>query len=325
MAGQVVAQALHTLLVSARQINTGDGVEAYQVDTALYALHQLDNLATVGQRVVQSAEADIFKRAAPLVGEVILPQQVGHLPDAHLALGGHQRLPLLVQGRVHRNSHVALALVEKPLQLALQPHAAHGDALGAPGVTVVGRQYLCGAQHGVEVVHRLALAHKHDVGQQLALGQGIDLVQDVGGREVALPALLACLAEEAVHLAPHLARHAQRAPLAVGNEDRLHTAADAHGEQVFHRAVLTALTVDRRHGAYLEVLLEQLAVGLRQVGHPVNGHHMLLVEPAGYLSTPEGGHTKLTHSRFQLCGGHSHQYSLRVVHTVIVDFSVQSY
>ena len=76
---QVVAQALHPLLVGGRQVNAWYLMEPYQVHAALYALRQLDDFTGMDQRVVQSAKADILERAAALVGKVILAQQLRHL------------------------------------------------------------------------------------------------------------------------------------------------------------------------------------------------------------------------------------------------------
>ena len=113
-------------------------------------------------------------------------------------------MSLFGQRRVHTDGNMTFALVEKPFQLVLYAHTAHGDALGTPLVSPVGGEHLCSPQHIVEVVHRLALSHKHDVGEIPYLGQRIYLVEYVGSGEVALESLLSRLAEEAVHLASHL-------------------------------------------------------------------------------------------------------------------------
>ena len=140
-----------------------------------------------------------------LVGEIILFEQGHHLFDAHLFLGGHELQALLVQGGVHADGHMAEALIEKAFELVLDTHAAHGDAFRAPGISPVGGEHLGGAQHLVEVVHWFTLSHEHHVGEPFGLGQRVYLVEDVGGCELSLKSLLAGLAEEAVHLAAHLA------------------------------------------------------------------------------------------------------------------------
>ena len=74
-------------------------------------------------------------------------------------------------------------------------------------------------QHSVEVVHRLTLSHEDDVSEVVALGERVDLVEDVGSREVSLESLFSRLAEQAVHLASHLARHTKRGTVAIGDID----------------------------------------------------------------------------------------------------------
>ena len=100
--------------------------------------------------------------------------------------------------------HMAVALLDEAFQLVAHSHRRHRDALGAPGITVVGGEHLGGSQHIVEIVHRFALAHKHDVGQRVVLGQRVYLVEYIGGSKASLEALLARLAEPTVHLASHL-------------------------------------------------------------------------------------------------------------------------
>ena len=196
------------------------------------------------------------------MGEVVLLEQCHHIHNRHLPFGGHQRLSLFGQWRVHTDSYMTFALVEKPLQLVLYSHTAHGDALGTPLVSPVGGEHLCSPQHIVEVVHRLALSHKHDVGEILYLGQGIYLIEYVGCCEVALESLLSRLAKQAVHLASHLRRHAERSPVAIGYIHSLNKLSAGSGKEVFHSAVLRPLAVYRRHCANLAILAEFLSVSL---------------------------------------------------------------
>ena len=99
------------------------------------------------------------------MGEVVLLQQCHHIGYCHLLLGRHEGESLLVEGRVHTDSDMALTLVEESLELVLNTHTAHGDALGAPLIPPLGSEHLCGTQHIVEIVHRFALTHKHDIGE----------------------------------------------------------------------------------------------------------------------------------------------------------------
>ena len=210
---------------------------------------------------------------------------------------------------------MALALIQKALQLALDANGTDRDALGTPLVSPVGRQHVAHPQHVVEVVHRFSLPHEDDVGQRSGFGQRVDLVQDVGCGEVAFPPLFASLTEQAVHLAAHLTRHAQRGALTVRDIDGLHELACSrrgcpvtlNREQVFDRPVLGTLFVDRSHGTDLVRLAQALAVLLGDIGHLINGLHPLFVQPLSYLLRCKSGHANSLHSRFQLCKRHSEQ------------------
>ena len=106
-------------------------------------------------------------------------------------------------------------------------------------------------EHPVEVEQRLAHAHEHDVGQALAVGRqaagrGADLVDDLGGLEVAGEAELAGRAERAADGAAGLARDADGVPLAVAGPGRV-----VHQDRLDQRAV----------GQPMERLLGQAAIG----------------------------------------------------------------
>ncbi len=110
---------------------------------------------------------------------------------------------------------------------------------------------LDGRQHPVEVEQRLAHPHEHDVRQPLAVrrqpaGRVADLVDDLGGREVAREPELARRAERAADRAAGLARDAQRVPLAAGATRRV-----MHQDRFDERAVVELV----------ERLLGQAAVG----------------------------------------------------------------
>ena len=117
---------------------------------------------------------------------------------------------------------MTIALVEESLQLVAYAHRADGDALRTPSESPVGRHDFARLQNRIQIVHRLSLPHKHDVGQQVYLRQCYDLVQNVGSRQVSVPSLLARLTEQAVHLTAHLTRDAQRSPVFIRDIHRFH-------------------------------------------------------------------------------------------------------
>ena len=268
----------------------------------------------MGDGVVQTAKDDILEREAALVGEVILVQQRHHVGDGHRTLGGHQHRTLLMEGGVEADGHMAFALVEEAAQLALYAHAAHGDTLRTPCPSVGGGKDFRSTEHVVEVVHRFSLSHEHDVGEGVALGKGVDLVEDVTGGEVALKPLATGLAEQASHLASHLRRHTERGTLAIGDIDGLHRLPVAGGEEVFHRTVYRALAVGGGHEAHLITLRQFLTVGFRDIGHLVDRSDSVAVQPTGYLPPCERGHTHLHGDLLQFGKRHAYQCLFLTVH-----------
>ena len=116
---------------------------------------------------------------------------------------------------------MTLTLFEEAFQLALDTHTAHRDTARTPGIPPLRSEHLRSPKHVVEVIHRLSLTHKYDIRQTLALRQGVDLIQNITCRETAFEALLTRLAEQAVHLTAHLARHTKRGTIAIGDIDCL--------------------------------------------------------------------------------------------------------
>ena len=174
---------------------------------------------------------------------------------------------------------MALALIEETFQFAFDADTADGDALRAPGIAIVGSEHLGSTKHGIEVVHRLSLSHKHDIRQGIALRQGIYLIEYVGSRQTALIPLFTRLAEEAVHLTTDLTGHTQSGPLAytvvaVGTRplrdiDSLHEflrrlarGCTPNGKKVLDSPVNRALTVDGIHSPNDETSSQQLTIRL---------------------------------------------------------------
>ena len=150
--------------------------------------------------------------------EVVAAQQFDGFRNRHRSLGRHQFTAEFVARSVQADGDVAVAFVEQSLEFSAYSNRAHRDAARTPRPPPISRQNFDGFQHRVEVVQRFALSHKHDVCQLFGFGQREDLVQDVGHRQIALETLFSRLAKEAVHLATHLTRHAQRGAVAVGDE-----------------------------------------------------------------------------------------------------------
>ena len=102
------------------------------------------------------------------------------------------------------DGNMTFAFIKKAFQLAAYAYRTDGDASRTPGKAVDCRKNLRRPQHIVEVVHRFALSHEHDVCQLVTFRKSVDLVEDVGSRQVSFESLLTRLAEQAVHLTAHL-------------------------------------------------------------------------------------------------------------------------
>ena len=226
-----------------------------------------------------------------------------------------------------------MALFKEALELVLEADTAHGDALGTPSVAIGSGKDLGGSQHVVEVVHRLALTHKHDVGKLVTLGQTVDLIEDVSGCEIALKALLTRLAEETVHLAAYLTRNAECGTIILGDVYRLDklgacrcrvsTGGSHDGEEIFDGSVLGVLGINRLGATNLIVLVELLAVDLGDVCHLVDGTHMLGVDPFCHLSSGEGRHAERHGHLLEL--GQCHAKEIFLIHGTIHSAKIQTF
>ena len=216
---EVVLEARHSLGRGGLEGDVGRGVETDEVDAAIESAQQADQLGGMGKVVVHAAEHGVFEGYAPLAAPVVAAQEGDDIGDGVCLLHGHDVEALGGHGVVETDGHVALALVEEPFQSGEDAHGGDGDAVGAPAQAPRGGEHFGAAEDGVEVVHGFAHAHIDDVGEAPELGDGENLAQDVGGREVAVEALLAGDAEAAAHLAAYLARDAEGGPVAVGDID----------------------------------------------------------------------------------------------------------
>ena len=111
MRREVVAQPFHLLLIGSVEVTVGNLVETDEVDAALQSSQQAHGFTGMALGVVESAKDNIFKRQPPLVGEIILSEQVCHLTDGISALGGHELGALFGDGCVQTDGDMALALI----------------------------------------------------------------------------------------------------------------------------------------------------------------------------------------------------------------------
>ena len=303
-AGEVVAEVDHAGIIGAVEGGVGDLVEAYEVDAAVEGCEESEQGVGVGIAVVEASEDDVLKGQSSLLGafgivvvglaaEVVLPEQGDYVFDAESALGGHELVAFGGDGVMEGNGEAAWAFVEESHQSFGQPYGGNSDALGAPGPAPGGGEGGGSAEDVVEIVEGFALSHEDDVGEPAAFGEGVDLVEDVGGGELCHESLPAGHAEVAGHFAAHLGGDAERGALAVGDEDGFDVVTFDSAIEVFDGAVLR---LDAFHGggdADLVALGQSVASFLGEVGHLLDGAHLLLVEPVGQLLSDKLGQSEV--------------------------------
>ena len=301
MAREVVAKAQHGFIVNALERSVGNIVEADEVDAAVQAIEQGDQRAGMVHTVVDTLEHDILETEAALVrtivvhrsatAEIVLAQQVHQFASGKGALGWHQGLATLVQGMVQADSQMATALVKESLQTCTQSDGTHSDALGAPREAPLRGEHLRGAQHSVDIVEGFALPHKDHVGQRLALGQGINLVENLSCRERRGIPLSPCHTKGAPHLASHLRTDAQGGAVAIGDIDRFDVVAVERAKEILNRTIHRAHCFGRTMRTDGATLSKAFAIGFRDIRHLINGHHALGIQPLRHLLTHKGRHS----------------------------------
>ncbi len=135
---------------------------------------------------------------------VILAQHLNDRGYGCRLLYGHDLEALFRYRVVEADSQVALALIEEPLQVGLEPDGGEGDTPGAPCQPIVCHQQLICFFYVLVVVQRLTHAHEDQVGDLFRVGYRVYLVEYLSGGEVIAESLLAGHAEVAVHAAAHL-------------------------------------------------------------------------------------------------------------------------
>ena len=320
MRGQEVTELLHLLIIHPMQWDVWNLVETDEVDTAVEPLQELDDRLGMLHTVVHTLEDDILERETTLVREVIVAQQLHYLLDAHSLLGWHQLRSLGWYRVMETDGYMALTLLQESFQLVLDAHRADRDTLRTPCPTIIGSQYLRGTKHIVEVVHRLALSHKHDVGQVLHLRQRVYLVEDVARRQTPLKSLLARLTEETVHLASHLRGDAKGGTVLIRNIDGLHKLAASSWEEVLDGTIHRVLCIGISCASYFVFGSQFGTVGFREIGHFIDALHMLHIEPLGNLPTGESRHSQVLRHLLQFSKGKTQKIFFFVIHTAKIRF-----
>ena len=109
---QIISKHDHTLIAGGMEVHTLDGMEAYQVNSAVDLADQLYEHIGMRHIVVDAAPHDIFQRQATLMAEVVGGQTFHHRRDGESLLRRHQRLALSHIGSVDTHCHMHLRIVE---------------------------------------------------------------------------------------------------------------------------------------------------------------------------------------------------------------------
>mgnify|MGYP000846358341 CR=1 FL=1 len=210
---------------------------------AQVAVEHIGKLPRGGDRVVPARNQRVFKRNTPPRVPVVGPagaEKLVHPPapvDGHD--GGARPVVRRVQGNRQRDGHI---LLRQPQDIRHHAAGRERDVPQSDIQPVRVRHQPEKLHHVVVVVQRLADTHHDDVGDALAevALRRDDLPQQFARHEIAHLAPDGGRAEAAPHPAPDLRGNADRAPVLVGHDDRLHAVAVRQPEQVLDSPVQPA-------------------------------------------------------------------------------------
>ena len=231
--------------------------------------------------VVDAAHHGVLDRDAALGHRGVVPGRLDGLGDREAGVDRDQLVAQLVVGRVQAQREGDRdALLGQLVDPRHEADGGDGDAAGAHAQA--GRRRVDEAAYGTDdglvVGQRLAHAHEDHVGDatrtagDLAArhraGTGDDLLDDLGGRHVALEAALAGRAERAGHAAAGLAGDADGGAVGVAHQHRLDEGAVEELPQRLARGALVGLhRAQRRHQVGQQRRDQLVALGGREVGH----------------------------------------------------------
>ena len=264
------------------ELGARERIERNQVELARHVAHERRELARVRGAVVDAVEHHVLERHEVARRAVEVAQaRREELGERILAVDRHEAV---AQRVVAARAATPRARPDTRRAGGRSRHEARRrqrDAAARQAVGVVVEHQPQRRHDVVEVGERLAHAHHHDVGDRRAalLDPGRadavgeqravrvpELADDLGGRQVAVEALLAGRAERAVERAARLRRDAQRAAVVLRNVDRLDRVAVADVEQPLARAVGGGRVADRPSGRSIVAVGRELLAQRRATG-----------------------------------------------------------
>ena len=288
---EVVAEGSHVLFVACAEVYAGYGMIANEVDANRLMPYEVFEGFGMLEVVVERMKHSVLEREASLMREVVLAKHLQHIFYGICFFHGHKAESFVVEWRVHRYGDMNRSFGDEAFEFLHFANRRDGDALRAPGKTPVGGHNLDGLQHGFEVVHRFAHAHKHHIGQAFAFGYAKHLIDNLIGSEIAVKTLAAGHAETAIHFATFLRRDAESGAVVVGDINALHGLAVAGGEEIFGSAIDAALLLAWRFETERIGLLQTGAIDLGDIVHLVETLGTVHIEPFGQLLGSETRHS----------------------------------
>jgi hypothetical protein len=212
----------------AAEFAAGVRVPGDEVELAGEALDERGEAFGVLGGVVDVGEEDVLEGDALAAAQGQVAERREQVAERVLAVDGHQPVADLLGRGIDADGQARWRGREKLLDRGDDPRRGDGHAAVRQAEALVVAQDVGRGDHVGEVVQRLAHAHEHDVGQPQvgeAAAREHDLVDHLGGRQVAREAHLGGQAELAVHGAADLARDAERGAVGLagdaGDHDRL--------------------------------------------------------------------------------------------------------
>ncbi len=250
---------------------------------------QLGQLFGVGLAIVDAVDHRPFETDPPVLDLEVLGAGIEQIVDRVPLVDGDQLVAQLVVGSMERHREVHRE--GKVLQGADSRHDPDGGdrdvASGQPDVTV---DPLGGGPDAIEVGHRFAHPHEHDVAHpsptRLCRAGGTDdLFDDLAGGEMPREAGLAGGAEPARHRAAGLAAHADGGAVGIQHQHGFDAASTVEFPQELDGVALVADRLGHEVERERELLVEARPQRFGEIGD-VRRVGQLLVETGPDLVEP---------------------------------------
>ena len=295
----------HALVRRTREGDARSFVERNEVDLRAQASKQLDEPAGIGGRIVHTGEQHVFERDSTTAADRKSSTGVDQFLEPVFAVDRHERVPLLLGGRVQRHGQVGHeGLGRQPFEPREHADRRERHPARCDGEAMLVGEHAQGPHRLIVVVQGFAHAHEDDVERGLEQvqhpRQDADLSGNFSGGQIADDAHLPGEAEGAPHRAPDLRRDAERLLRRIGDVDRLDQPPIGEPEQELGGAV--GRHVVPRHDRCGDggALRERRPQRPREVGHGGEVRDAATMNPAVDLARMERCHALTGEGSFEL-------------------------